>query len=86
VLRVIAERVADLVERQPELLERVGQGAMPVMNYNSDIKHDGSGSINNSETVVAKIAVRIVDVLPNRNLVVEGRRDSACGCDREAAG
>jgi len=53
------------------------KGQMPVMNYNSDIKHDGSGSINNSETVVAKIAVRIVDVLPNRNFVVEGRRETA---------
>lgn len=53
------------------------KGQLPAMAYNSDIKHDGGGSINNSETVVAKIAVRIVDVLPNRNLVVEGRRETA---------
>jgi flagellar L-ring protein FlgH len=59
------------------------KGQMPVMNYNSDIKHDGSGSINNSETVVAKIAVRIVDVLPNRNLVVEGRRETAFSGEKQ---
>ena len=59
------------------------KGAMPVMNYNSDIKHDGSGSINNSETVVAKIAVRIIDVLPNRNLVVEGRRETAFSGEKQ---
>jgi flagellar L-ring protein FlgH len=59
------------------------KGAMPVMNYNSDIKHDGGGSINNSETVVAKIAVRIVDVLPNHNLVVEGRRETAFSGEKQ---
>jgi len=59
------------------------KGAMPVMNYNSDIKHDGSGSINNSETVVAKIAVRIIDVLPNHNLVVEGRRETAFSGEKQ---
>jgi len=52
-------------------------GKMPAMSYNSDLKHDGSGNISDSETVVAKIAVRIVDVLPNRNLVVEGKRETA---------
>jgi flagellar L-ring protein precursor FlgH len=59
------------------------KGAMPVMNYNSDIKHDGSGSINNSEAVVAKIAVRVVDVLPNRNLIVEGRRETAFSGEKQ---
>ena len=52
-------------------------GQMPAMDYNSDLKHDGSGSISDSETVVAKIAVRIVDVLPNGNFVVEGKRETA---------
>ena len=59
------------------------KGQMPAMSYNSDINHDGSGSINNSETVVAKIAVRVVDVLPNRNLVVEGRRETAFSGERQ---
>jgi flagellar L-ring protein precursor FlgH len=59
------------------------KGTLPAMQYNSDVKHDGSGSINNSETVVAKIAVRIVDVLPNRNLVVEGRRETAFSGEKQ---
>jgi flagellar L-ring protein precursor FlgH len=59
------------------------KGSLPAMAYNSDLKHDGSGSINNSETVVAKIAVRIVDVLPNRNLVVEGRRETAFSGEKQ---
>ncbi|HUA69133.1 MAG TPA: flagellar basal body L-ring protein FlgH [Candidatus Saccharimonadales bacterium] len=53
------------------------KGQMPAMAYNSDHKHDGTGSISDSENVVAEIAVRIVDVLPNGNFVVEGRRETA---------
>ena len=59
------------------------KGQLPAMNYNSDINHDGSGSINNTETVVAKVAVRIVDVLPNHNLVVEGRRETAFSGEKQ---
>ena len=59
------------------------KGKMPAMSYNSDLKHDGTGAINNSETVVAKIAVRIVDVLPNRNLLVEGKRETAFSGERQ---
>lgn len=52
-------------------------GQLPSMAYNSDAKHDGKGSINNSEAVIAKIAVRIVDVLPNNNFVIEGQRETS---------
>jgi flagellar L-ring protein FlgH len=59
------------------------KGKLPAIQYNSDIKHDGGGSINNTETVVAKIAVRIVDVLPNHNLVVEGRRETSFSGEKQ---
>src|SRR6185503_7733491 len=59
------------------------KGQLPAIKYDADIKHDGGGSINNTETVVAKIAVRIVDVLPNRNLVVEGRRETAFSGEKQ---
>ncbi|HEY1716770.1 MAG TPA: flagellar basal body L-ring protein FlgH [Verrucomicrobiae bacterium] len=52
-------------------------GQLPAMAYNSDHKHDGTGAINDSESIVAHIAVRITDVLPNGNLVVEGRRETS---------
>lgn len=59
------------------------KGKMPAMAYNSDHKHDGTGSINDSQQVVAKIAVRIIDVLPDGNYVVEGRRETAFGGERQ---
>jgi flagellar L-ring protein precursor FlgH len=52
-------------------------GQLPALAYNSDSKHDGSGSISDSENVIAKIAVRIVDVLPNNNFVIEGKRETS---------
>ena len=52
-------------------------GSMPAMAYNSDHKHDGSGAINNSESIVAHVAVQVIDVLPNHSLVIEGKRETA---------
>jgi flagellar L-ring protein precursor FlgH len=58
-------------------------GQLPAMAYNSDHKHDGTGAINNSESIVAQIAVRIVDVLPNGNFVVEGKRETSFSGERQ---
>lgn len=52
-------------------------GQLPALAYNSDHKHDGSGAINDSESIVAHIAVKVVDALPNGNLVIEGRRETS---------
>ncbi len=53
------------------------KGTTPAVQYNSDLKHDGSGAINNSETIVDQVAVTVMDVLPNKNLVIEGKRDTS---------
>ena len=58
----------------PGFLQKAG--SMPSMAYSSDAKHDGSGAINNSESIIAHVAVQVVDVLPNHNLVIEGRRET----------
>jgi flagellar L-ring protein precursor FlgH len=52
-------------------------GQLPAVAYNSDAKHAGTGAINDSETIVAQIAVRIIDVLPNGNFVIEGKRQTS---------
>ncbi len=56
------------------LLTKAGQ--LPAMAYNSDAIHNGTGTISDSQTMAAQIAVEIIDVLPNGNLVVEGKRDT----------
>jgi flagellar L-ring protein precursor FlgH len=63
------------------LLTRGGQ--LPAMAYSSDAKHAGNGVINDSESIVAQVAVRIVDVLPNGNLVIEGKRETSFSGERQ---
>jgi flagellar L-ring protein precursor FlgH len=58
-------------------------GQLPQLAYNSDQKHDGSGSINNSESIIGYIAVRVIDVLPNQNMVIEGKRETAFGGEHQ---
>jgi flagellar L-ring protein precursor FlgH len=49
-------------------------GKLPAMSFSGKQNFEGSGKINNSEQIIARIAVQVIDVLPNMNLVVEGRR------------
>src|SRR5206468_5964419 len=53
------------------------KGELPALKLKNSQDFDGSGKINNSERIVARVAVRVVDVLPNQNLVVEGKRQTS---------
>jgi flagellar L-ring protein precursor FlgH len=65
----------------PGFLQKAG--SMPSIAYSSDHKHDGKGAINNSESIIAHVAVQVVDVLPNGNLVIEGRRETEFGGEKQ---
>jgi len=52
-------------------------GALPALNFTGKSDFTGGGSINNSEQIVASVAVRVVDELPNHNLVIEGVRQNS---------
>ena len=52
-------------------------GSLPAMKFNSKHDFDGGGTINNAEKIVARVAATVIDVLPNGNLVLEGRRQTA---------
>ena len=52
----------------------------PELGTTSQTKFEGKGAVNNSGTLNSRFAVRVVDVLPNRNLIIEGvRRTSFSG-------
>ena len=51
-------------------------GQMPAFKFDYGHNFDGSGSVNNTEKIVAKVAVVVIDVLPNNNLLVEGTRQT----------
>src|SRR5262245_32102118 len=52
-------------------------GKLPAVKMAGTQDFAGAGKINNNEKVTARIAVRVVDVLPNRNLVIEGSKPIA---------
>lgn len=52
-------------------------GKLPAMKMAGTQDFAGSGKIANNEKVTARIAARVVDVLPNKNLVIEGTRQIA---------
>ena len=60
-------------------------GQLPALRFNSKSDFSGGGTIANSERIIARAAVRVVDVLPNKNLVVEGRRETAFSGEHQTA-
>jgi flagellar L-ring protein precursor FlgH len=52
-------------------------GTLPALKFSGNSSFSGGGQIANSEQIVASVAVRVVDVLPNHNLVIEGTRQNS---------
>jgi len=60
-------------------------GKYPAMKFDGKQSFDGGGSINNSEKITARIAVKVVDVLPNRQMIIEGRRETSFSGEKQEA-
>lgn len=50
------------------------KGSLPQTKMGGTNNFEGGGEINNKQTITARAAVTVVDVLPNGNLVIEGSR------------
>jgi flagellar L-ring protein precursor FlgH len=61
------------------------QGQLPAMNLSAKNAFNGGGQIANQETITAMLSVKVIDVLPNGNLVVEGRRQTAFSGEKQDA-
>lgn len=66
-----------------KLLTKGGQ--LPAMKMSGTSDFDGGGSINNSEQMTAKISVRVLDALPNGNLIIEGTRKTSFSGEKQEA-
>ena len=58
-------------------------GAMPALKYDSKNGFAGGGSVDNSERIVARVAVKVIDVLPNKTLAIEGTRETSFSGERQ---
>jgi flagellar L-ring protein precursor FlgH len=69
-----ASSVADTVTSflYPDLGLR--KGNLPSLNIDGSHTSSGGGDISNNQSLVSRAAVLVTDVLPNRNLVIEGVR------------
>lgn len=55
---------------------RFGQhnGVLPAWDWKTEQSFKGGGSIKNDDTFSAKITARIIEVLPNGNMLIEGKK------------
>jgi flagellar L-ring protein FlgH len=52
-------------------------GEMPAIKTKASQSFDGGGKIKNEEKITSRIGVRVMDVLPNGNLLIEGQRSTS---------
>lgn len=65
----------------PEYLEKDNE--MPSWEYKVDKGFTGQGEIQEDDTFSAKITARVIDVLPNGNLLIQGSREISVANDRK---
>ncbi len=53
------------------------KGSFPAMKFSNATSHKGTGTVDNSDSITSRFSVRVVDVLPNGNLIVEGIRNAS---------
>jgi flagellar L-ring protein precursor FlgH len=59
------------------------KGELPSMKLNSSSNFEGGGNVTSSEKITTKLSVRIIDVLPNRQFLVEGSQKTAFGGENQ---
>mgnify|MGYP001066926498 CR=1 FL=1 len=50
------------------------KGELPGMAFSGQSGYSGGGDVSNTQSISSRAAVLVTDVLPNRNLVIEGMR------------
>jgi flagellar L-ring protein precursor FlgH len=58
---------------------------LPQLSTSGTNAFQGGGTITNNQTITARAAVQVIDVLPNGNLVIEGLREISFSKERQFA-
>ena len=61
---------------------RNGYDAESLVSANSDSSYAGTGTVDRSETIELTVAAIITDVLPNGNLVIQGRQEDSLNFEK----
>ena len=63
---------------KPQNMQFMTKGGMfPGMNASSKTDFNGGGQVQHSDSINSRFTVRVVDALPNGNLLIEGRRSTS---------
>lgn len=54
-------------------------GQLPSMKLNSSTQFEGGGNVSSTEKITTRLSVRILDVLPNRQYLIEGVQKTSFG-------
>ncbi len=79
-----AKASVNLIPGSPELVAKVGAtsvGALPALDLSSSKNFKGDSKVEAAGAVKAVITGRVIDVLDNGNLVIEGRRSVKVNLD-----
>ena len=60
-------------------------GKMPALKYSMGTDFSGGGQIKNSDRITARITVSVIDVLPNGQLMIEGRKRTSFSGEMQEA-
>jgi flagellar L-ring protein precursor FlgH len=60
-------------------------GQLPAMSMTGANTFNGGGQIANQETITAMLSVKVIDVLPNGTMVVEGRKQTSFSGEKQEA-
>ena len=59
------------------------KGELPSMKLNSSSNFEGGGNVTSSEKITTKLSVRVIDLLPNRQFLLEGSQKTAFGGENQ---
>jgi flagellar L-ring protein precursor FlgH len=81
----ISAGIPNLLGMETEVASKIMTSKLPkymdkwdwskLLNASTDSQYDGSGSTSRDESLKATISAKVTDVLPNGNLLIEGRRN-----------
>ncbi len=57
----------------------------PQVGFNYDSQYDGKGKKERTDTLVTRIAVKVIDIKPNGNLIVQGKKELKLGEETHVA-
>ena len=61
------------------------KGQLPSLNLNSSTQFEGGGNVSSTEKITTRLSVRILDILPNRQYLVEGAQKTSFGGESQDA-